>query len=50
MQAFGAQEACNITYLTMQDVVREILPKDIANLLCPILEMNRNLLGSVIDR
>jgi hypothetical protein len=50
MQAFGAQEACNITYLTMQDVVRQMLPKDIANLLCPILEMNRNLLGSEIDR
>jgi|JFJP01.1.fsa_nt_gi hypothetical protein len=44
MQAFGAQEACNVTYLVMQDVVRDILPKDIADLLCPILEMNRNLL------
>jgi len=29
----------------MQDVVKEILPKDIADLLCPILEMNRNFLG-----
>ncbi len=45
MQAFGAQEACNVTYLIMQDVVKEILPKDIADLLCPILEMNRNFLG-----
>ncbi|BBC25580.1 phycobilisome protein [Pseudanabaena sp. ABRG5-3] len=46
MQAFGAQEACNVTYLVMQDVVKQILPKDIAGLLCPILEMNRNLLGA----
>ena len=46
MQAFGAQEACNVTYLVMQDVVKQILPKDIADLLCPILEMNRNCLGA----
>ena len=46
MQAFGAQETCNITYLLMQDVVKDILPKNIADLLCPILEINRNLLGS----
>ena len=46
MQAFGAQEACNVTYAIMQDVVREILPSDIADLLCPILEMNRSLLGA----
>lgn len=44
MQAFGAQEACNVTYLVMQDVVRDILPSDIADLLCPILEMNRKFL------
>ncbi len=49
MQAFGAQEACNVTYSIMQDVVRETLPSDIAALLCPILEMNRNLLGSQSD-
>jgi uncharacterized protein (DUF2267 family) len=46
MKAFGAQEACNITYLVMQDVVRDLLPQNIADLLCPILEMNRNLLGN----
>ena len=46
MQAFGAQEACNITYLVMQDVVKDLLPKNVADLLCPILEINRNLLGS----
>jgi hypothetical protein len=45
MQAFGAQEVCNITYLVMQDVVKDMLPQNIANLLCPILEINRNLLG-----
>ena len=50
MQAFGAEEACNATYLIMQDVVRQLLPKDIAELLCPILEMNRELLGSAPNR
>ena len=45
MQAFGAQQACNVTYLVMQDVVKEILPEDIANMLCPILEVNREMLG-----
>jgi hypothetical protein len=29
----------------MQDVVNDLLPKDVAALLCPILEMNRKLLG-----
>jgi hypothetical protein len=46
MQAFGAQEVCNITYLIMQDVVKNLLPKNVADLLCPILEINRDLLGS----
>ena len=46
MQAFGAQEACNMTYLVMQDVVRDLLPKNIADLLCPILEVNRKFLGA----
>jgi len=50
MQAFGAQEACNITYLVMQDVVKDRLPKNIADLLCPILEINRDLLGSEVSK
>ncbi len=45
MQAFGAQKACDVTYLIMQDVVREMLPADIANMLCPILEVSREMLG-----
>ncbi len=50
MQAFGAQEACNMTYLVMQEVSKELLPQDVANLLCPILEMNRNFLGTKINK
>lgn len=50
MQAFGAQEACNITYLVMQNVVKDLLPKNIADLLCPILEINRDLLGSQVKK
>jgi hypothetical protein len=34
----------------MQNVVRDVLPKDISDLLCPILEMNRNLLGSQVKK
>lgn len=45
MQAFGAQQACDVTYKIMQDVVREMLPADIANMLCPILEVSREMLG-----
>ncbi|MBD2178032.1 phycobilisome protein [Pseudanabaena sp. FACHB-1998] len=50
MQAFGAQEACDITYLVMQDVVKQLLPKNVSDLLCPILEMNRNLLGHQVNK
>jgi hypothetical protein len=45
MQAFGAQEVCDLTYKVMQDVVKQSLPLPVANLLCPILELNRSLLG-----
>jgi hypothetical protein len=45
MQAFGAQQACDVTYRIMQDVVREMLPADIADILCPILEVSREMLG-----
>lgn len=50
MQAFGAQEACSITYLVMQDVVKDLLPKNIADLLCPILKINGDLLGTQVSR
>jgi hypothetical protein len=50
MQAFGAQQACNITYKIMQDVVREMLPADIADILCPILEVSRKMLGATTKK
>ncbi|CAN1210751.1 Phycobilisome protein [Tumidithrix helvetica PCC 7403] len=50
MQAFGAQQACNLTYKVMQDVVKQTLPLSVANLLCPILELNRSLLSATADR
>ncbi|MEE3718166.1 phycobilisome protein [Tumidithrix elongata RA019] len=50
MQAFGAQKACDLTYSVMQDVVKQTLPLSVSNLLCPILEMNRNLLGTTSER
>lgn len=46
MKAFGAQRSCDVTYRLMQDVVRQRLTLAESNLLCPILELNRALLGS----
>lgn len=46
MRAFGAQRSCEATYRVMQEVVQEHLTQPEANLFCPILELNRVLLGS----
>jgi hypothetical protein len=48
MRAFNAQRSCDITYDVMQDIVKQHLPPIQANLFCPILEMNRRLLGTTI--
>lgn len=45
MRAFGAQRSCNATYEAMQHVVRQHLTPVQASLFCPILEINRHLLG-----
>lgn len=47
MKAFGAQRACRITYEIMQDVIKQHLTPNQANIFCPILEMNRRVLGIV---
>lgn len=47
MKAFGVETSCEVTYRVMQDVIRERLTVAEANLLCPILELNRLILGSV---
>lgn len=46
MRAFGAQRSCDVTYQVMQDVVRQHLTLEEANLFCPILELNRISLGT----
>lgn len=45
MKAFGAQRSCNLTYSVMQAVVKEHLSTQQAQVFCPILEVNRQLLG-----
>ncbi len=45
MRAFGAQRSCDVTYQVMQEVVRQHLTTEEANLFCPILELNRVSLG-----
>lgn len=46
MQAFSAQRGCEVTYQVLQDVVRQYLTPAQANLVCPMLELNRRMLGS----
>jgi len=46
MKAFGAQESCQMTYTVMQTVVKQYLGAEQAALFCPILEINRQILGN----
>lgn len=46
MKAFNAQQSCNVTYHVMQQVVQNVLTPDEASLFCPILELNRSILGT----
>lgn len=47
MRAFNAQKSCGVTYTVMQDVVKQMLTPSEANLILPILEVNRRMLGTV---
>jgi hypothetical protein len=47
MKAFEAEKSCNVTYHIMQDVIKQKLTAEQANLVCPILELNRQILGAV---
>lgn len=47
MKAFGAEQSCNVTYAVMQEVVKQHLSPAQASLFCPILELNRQVLGAV---
>jgi hypothetical protein len=50
MQAFKAQQSCNITYTVMQDVVRKSLSEQEAELVCPLLEITRNALTEEAEK
>ncbi|MGG6297111.1 phycobilisome protein [Leptolyngbya sp. AN02str] len=45
MRAFGAQRSCEMTYQVMQQVVQQHLSADQAHVFCPVLELNRQVLG-----
>ncbi|MEL6136881.1 MAG: phycobilisome protein [Cyanobacteria bacterium J06628_6] len=45
MRAFKAERSCNATYVIMQDVVKQYLSAEEAELFCPILELTRSTLG-----
>ncbi len=47
MRAFGAQRSCNLTYQVMQDVVKQYLTTPQADLVCPLLELSRRVLGTI---
>lgn len=46
MKAFGAQRSCSVTYEVMQEVVAQHLSPAEAKLFCPVLELNRSILGA----
>lgn len=46
MRAFAAQRSCNVTYEIMQEVIKQHLSPTQASIFCPILELNRRLLGA----
>ncbi|MEO0541373.1 MAG: phycobilisome protein [Cyanobacteria bacterium P01_A01_bin.105] len=45
MRAFKAERSCNATYVVMQDVAKQFLTAEEAELFCPILEIARSTLG-----
>jgi hypothetical protein len=45
MHAFGAQQSCNVTYQVMQEVIKQQFPPEQADLICPVLELDRCYLG-----
>jgi len=45
MRAFKAERSCNATYVIMQDVVKQYLSAEEAELFCPLLEVTRSTLG-----
>jgi Phycobilisome protein len=45
MRALGKERTCDILYSTLQEVVKQNLTPPQANLVCPILETNRRVLG-----
>jgi Phycobilisome protein len=47
MKAFAAEHSCKMTYTVMQQVVKQYLTPSQADLFCPILEINRQVLGAV---
>ncbi|MFQ4136426.1 phycobilisome protein [Nodosilinea sp. PGN35] len=48
MQAFGAQESCNLTYAAMQEVMAQHLNGEELRLILPILELSRTTLGKPV--
>lgn len=46
MQAFGAQQNCQVTYGTLQQVIKQHLTPEEAQLILPLLELCRTTLGS----
>lgn len=45
MRALGKEKTCDIVYSALQEIVKEHLTPPQAELICPILELNRRMLG-----
>ncbi|WP_416676487.1 phycobilisome protein [Egbenema bharatensis] len=46
MQAFGTERSCDMTYQILQSLICQHLPPNQAELVIPVLELNRQMLGS----
>lgn len=49
MQAFEAEKTCQETYKRLQTVVAQALSPEEAELICPLLEMSRTILGESLS-
>jgi hypothetical protein len=45
MRAFGTQPSCDMTYRILQKLISQHLPPEQAEIVIPILELNRQVLG-----
>lgn len=48
MRSLGKTRTCDIVYSTLQEVVKQHLTPPQANLVCPLMELSRRALGTIV--